>query len=110
MDYVLCCTLSGLGNQSTANICRPYSSSNEEYIVTIRKRKISYFILNISMTLLVCRSIALNKMLELCMHIQYINNKSDLIRRLKFRAKMLDITTQQHIGYRKYSQTFINLM
>ena len=38
-----------------------YSSSNEEYIVTIRKRKISYFILNISMTLLVCRSIALNK-------------------------------------------------
>ena len=49
-----------LRNQSTANICRPYSSSNEEYIVTIRKRKISYFILNISMTLLVCRSIALN--------------------------------------------------
>ena len=63
MDYVLCCTLSGLRNQSTANICRPYSSSNEEYryIVTIRKRKIGYFILNISMTLLVCRSIALNK-------------------------------------------------
>ena len=42
-------------------ICRPYSSSNKEYIVTIRKRKISYFILNISMTLLVYRSIALNK-------------------------------------------------
>ena len=53
MDYVLCCTLSALRNQSTANICRPYSSSNEEYIVTIRKRKISYFILNIIMTLLV---------------------------------------------------------
>ena len=36
-------------------------SSNKKYIVTIRKRKISYFILNISVTLLVCRSIALNK-------------------------------------------------
>ena len=34
MDYVLCCTLSALRNQSTANICRPYSSSNEEYILT----------------------------------------------------------------------------
>ena len=61
MDYVLCCTLSALRNQSSANICRPYSSSNKEYIVTIRKRKISYFIINISMTLLVYRSIALNK-------------------------------------------------
>ena len=72
MDYVLCCKLSGLRNQSTANIynylytklpqIKPKnSSSNEEYIVTIRKRKISYFILNISVTLLVCRSIALNK-------------------------------------------------
>ena len=62
MDYVLCCTISGLRNQSTANYMQTlYSSSNEEYIVTIRKRKISYFILNISMTLLVSRSIALNK-------------------------------------------------
>ena len=63
MDYVLCCTLSALRNQyrPTANICRHYSSSNKKYIVTIRKRKISYFILNISVTLLVCRSIALNK-------------------------------------------------
>ena len=61
MDYCLCGTLSVLRNQYSANICRPYSSSNEEYLVTIRKRKISYFILNISMTLLVCKSIALNK-------------------------------------------------
>ena len=57
----LCCSLSALRNESTANICRPYSYSNTEYIVTIRKRKISYFILHISMTLLVCRSIELNK-------------------------------------------------
>ena len=88
MDYVLCCTLSAMRNQSTANICRPYSSIvgliRNTYFVTIRKRKISYFILNISMTLLVCRSIALT-MLELCMHIQHINNKSDLIRSFKFR-------------------------
>ena len=66
MDYVLCCTLSALINQSTANICRPYSSSNKEYIVTIRKRKISYFILNISMTLLVYRSIALRAGYTMC--------------------------------------------
>ena len=32
------CTLSALRNQSTANICRPYSSSNKEYIVTIIMR------------------------------------------------------------------------
>ena len=109
MDYVLCCTLSALRNQSTANICRPYSSSIDEYIVTIRKRKISYFILNISMTISL-QVDCIKQMLELCMHIQHINNKSDLIRSLKFRAKILDITTQQHMGYRKYYQTFINLM
>ena len=52
----------------------------------------------------------IKQMLELCMHIQHINNKSDLIRSLKFRAKILDNTTQQLIGYRKYYQTVINLM
>ena len=82
---------------TTANICRPYSSSNRKQIVNIRKRKICYFILNSGMTLLVCRSFALN-------------NKSNLIRSLKFRVKRHDITTQQHIGYRKYAQTFINMM
>ena len=51
MDYILCYTLSALINQYTANICRPYSSSNKKYIVTSRKRKISYFILDISKTL-----------------------------------------------------------
>ena len=107
MDYVLCCTLSGLRNQSTANICRPYSSSNEEYIVTIRKRK---FYIKYQYDIISLQVDCITQMLELCMHIQHINNKSDLIRSLKFRAKMLDITTQQHIGYRKYSQTFINLM
>ena len=61
MDYVLCCTLSTLRNQSTANICRPYSSSNKKYIVTIRKREISYFILDVGVTLMVCGSIALDK-------------------------------------------------
>ena len=62
-DY-LCCTLSALRYQCTTNICRPYSSSNKEQIVNIRKRKIRYFILNISVTLLVCSSNALNKSLN----------------------------------------------
>ena len=57
-------TLSALINQSATNICRPYSSSNKGQIVNIHKRKIRYFILNISMTLLVCRSNALNKSLN----------------------------------------------
>ena len=52
----------------------------------------------------------IKQMLELCMHIQNINNKSNLIRSFKFRVKRLDITTQQHIGYRRYAQTFINMM
>ena len=43
------------------------------------------------------------------MHIEHIKNKSDLIKSLKFRVNLLDITTQQHIGSRKYSQTFINM-
>ena len=64
MDYCLCCTLSALRYQSTTNICRPYSSSNKEQIVNIRKRKIRYIILNISVILLVCRSNALNKSLN----------------------------------------------
>ena len=41
-----------------------YASSNKEQIVNIRKRKIRYFILNISVTLLVCRSNAFNKSLN----------------------------------------------
>ena len=46
------------------NMCIPYSSSNKEQIVNIRKRIIRYFILNISMTLLVCMSKALSKSLN----------------------------------------------
>ena len=118
MDYFLCCwpTFSALRNQSTAIICRPYSSSNKEYMGnkeymdTIRKSKISYFIINISMTSISLQVDCIKQMLELCMHIQHINNQSDLIRSLKFRAKIFDITTQQHIGFTKYSQTFINIM
>ena len=103
----MCCTLSALINQSATNICRPYSYSNKEQIVNIRKRNKRYFILNISMTLLVCRSNALIKQIfELCMHIQHISDKADF----NFRVKRLDITTQQHIGYIKYVQTFINTM
>ena len=60
----MCCTLSALIYQSTTNICRPYSSSNKEQIVNIRKKKIRYFILNISVTLLVCKSNALTKSLN----------------------------------------------
>ena len=60
----MCCTLSALRYQSTTNTCIPYSSSNKEQIVNIRKRKIRYFILNISVTLLVWRSNALNKSLN----------------------------------------------
>ena len=52
----------------------------------------------------------IKQMLELCMHIQNINNKSNLIRSLKFRVKRLDITTQQHIAYSQYAQTFMNMM
>ena len=52
----------------------------------------------------------IKQMLELCMNIQNINNKSNLIRNLKFRVKRLDITTQQHIACRQYAQTFINMM
>ena len=73
----MCCTLSALINQSTTNIRRLYSSRNKEQIVNIRKRKISYFILNISITLLVCRSNALNKSFS-C--IQNICDKADFIR------------------------------
>ena len=52
----------------------------------------------------------IKQMLKLCMHIQTINNKSNLIRSFKLRVKRLNITTQQHIGYRQYAQTFINMM
>ena len=47
--------------QMVAPFCIFCKCAGKIYIVTIRKRKIRYFILNISMTLLVCRSIALNK-------------------------------------------------
>ena len=68
MDYLLCCTLSALGNQSTANIYQ-------------------YEIINLQVD-------CIKQKLELCTNIQHINNKSDLIRSLKFRAKILDITTR----------------
>ena len=44
------------------------------------------------------------------MHIQNISDKADFIRSFNFRVKRLDLTTQQHIRYIKYVQTFIYTM
>ncbi len=52
----------------------------------------------------------IKQIFELSMHIQNIIDKADFIRRLNIRVKRLDITTQQHIGYIKYVQTFITTM
>ena len=52
----------------------------------------------------------IKQIFELCMHIQNISDKTDFIRSFNFRVKRFDITTQQHIGYIKYVQTFINTM
>ena len=90
IDYVLCCTLSTLRNQSTANICRPYSSSNKKYIVTIRNEENKLFYIKYQCDIISLQVDCIKQiMLELCMHIQHINNKSDLIRSLKLRAKIL---------------------
>ena len=52
----------------------------------------------------------IKQIFELCMHIQHISDKADLIRSFNCTVKRLDITNQQHVGYIKYVQTFINTL
>ena len=52
----------------------------------------------------------IKQIFKLCMHIQNISDKADFIRSFNFRVKRLDLTTQQHIRYIKYVQTFIYTM
>ena len=77
--------------------------------MNIRKRKIRYFILNIS-DIISLQVECIKQIFEVCMHIQNISDKADFIRSFNFRVKRLDLTTQQHIIYIKYVQTFIYTM
>ena len=50
----------------------------------------------------------IKQIFELCTHIQNISDKADFIISFNFKVKRLDLTTQQHIRYIKYVQTFIH--